>query len=148
MLALLDASVRCRESKSRKSNRRARAISAATRRLTLRGEPLEDRRLMAVDVILEWNSVLLEANARDHALAAPQQGGPILTARAFAIASAAMYDAYNSINKIGDSYLVSASGVKGANVDAAVAQAAYTTLTALYPAQRALFSQALVDTLA
>lgn len=103
---------------------------------------------MAVDVILEWNDVMLEANARDHARAAPEQGGPILTARAFAIASAAMYDAYNSVHRIGDGYLVNSLGMKGADVDAAVAQAAYTTLVAMYPAQRALFSEALSETLA
>lgn len=30
-----------------------------------------------VDAILEWNEVMLEANANDHALASPEQGGPI-----------------------------------------------------------------------
>lgn len=104
--------------------------------------------MMAVDLILEWNDVMLEANAIDHARTAPQQGGPILTARAFAIASAAMYDAYNSIQHIGDSYLVTSLRVKGADIDAAVAQAAYTTLVALYPAQRAIFNEALTETLA
>jgi hypothetical protein len=114
----------------------------------LQGEPLEERRMMAVDVILEWNEVMLEANAIDHARTAPQQGGPILTARAFAITSAAMYDAYNSVQQIGDPYLVTALRMKGADVDAAVAQAAYTTLAAMFPAQRALFNEALSETLA
>jgi hypothetical protein len=148
MFALLSLSHRFRKLTSGKRNLRRRAAPARSwHRLALHGEPLEDRRLMAVDVILEWNDVLLEANARDHARTTPQQGGPILTARAFAITSAAMYDAYNSVNHIGDSYLVSLN-VKGADVDAAVAQAAYTTLVALYPAQRAMFNESLTETLA
>jgi hypothetical protein len=111
-------------------------------------EALETRNLMTVDVILEWNDILLEANANDHSLTSPEQGGPILTARAFAIVSAAMYDAYNSINKIGESYLVTAPRAKHADSDAAVAQAAHDTLIALYPSQQDLFDSALVETLA
>ncbi len=102
---------------------------------------------MAVDVILEWNDVLLQANANDHSLTAPEQGGPILTARAFAIVSAAMYDAYNSIEKIGETYLVSAPRGKNANSDAAVAQAAHDTLVALFPTQKSFFDSALAETL-
>ena len=39
----------------------------------LQGEPLEERRMMAVDVILEWNDVMLEANANDHARTRPSR---------------------------------------------------------------------------
>jgi hypothetical protein len=104
--------------------------------------------MMAVDVILEWNDVLLEANAVDHASAAPEQGGPILTARAFAIVSAAMYDAYNSIEKIGEAYLVKARNADKADSDAAVAQAAHDTLVALFPSQASNFDAELAETLA
>ena len=45
---------------------------------------------MAVDSILSWNSVLLQANANDHALSHPEEGGPVLTARASAIVSVAI----------------------------------------------------------
>jgi len=117
-------------------------------------EALEDRRLMAADfgsqgrdVILEWNAVMLQADANDHARTSPQQGGPILASRAFAIVSAAMYDAYNSIEKIGEAYLVTAPPTRDANSDAAVAQAAHDTLVALYPAQTSTFDQALKQTL-
>src|SRR5262245_25856469 len=117
-------------------------------------EALEDRRLMAgdlrpagVDVILEWNAVMLGANAADHARTSPEQGGPVLTGRAFAIVSTAMYDAYNSIEKIGEAYLVKAPRSLGADSDAAVAQAARDTLVALYPNQKAKFDAALAQTL-
>jgi hypothetical protein len=111
-------------------------------------EPLEARQMMAVDVFLEWNDVLLDANAVDHSLAAPEQGGPILTSRAFAIVSAAMYDAYNSIEKIGEAYLVTAPNAKKADSDAAVAQAAHDTLVALFPSQASTFDDELAETLA
>lgn len=113
-----------------------------------RVEPLENRCLMAADVILEWNNVLLQANATDSARTVPEQGGPILTSRAFAIVSAAMYDAFNSIEHIGDPYLGDAPNSTNADSDAAVAQAARDTLVALFPAQRRLFDRALTTTLA
>lgn len=110
-------------------------------------EHLEERCLLATDVILEWNNVMLQANANDHARTTPQQGGPILTSRAFAIVSSAMYDAYNAIEKIGSTYLVSAPVNGRADSDAAVAQAAHDTLVALFPAQKTFFDTALVRTL-
>src|SRR5262245_20186585 len=113
-----------------------------------RVESLEDRCVPAVDVILEWNAVMLQANAVDHSLSAPEQGGPTLTGRAFAIVSAAMYDAYNSIHHIGDAYLTIAPNADDASSVAAVAQAARNTLVELYPSQRAVFDAALVQTLA
>ena len=100
-----------------------------------------------VDVILEWNEVLLNANAVDHARASPEEGGPILTSRAFAIVSGAMYDAYNSIEHIGSEFSFTASQRRDANVDAAVAQAAHDTLVALYPSQKAVFKAELTGTL-
>src|SRR5262249_58932429 len=54
----------------------------------------------ATQRLLFWNEVALKANARDHARAAPlkpEQGGPLRTARAFAIVQIAVFDAYNPI---------------------------------------------------
>jgi hypothetical protein len=113
-----------------------------------RVEALEDRCVPAVDVILEWNAVMLQANAVDHSTGAPEEGGPTLTARAFAIVSAAMYDAYNSIHPIGDPYLTVAPNADHASSEAAVAQAGRDTLVALYPSQRVAFNAALTQTLA
>jgi hypothetical protein len=111
-------------------------------------EALEDRCVPAVDVILEWNAVMLQANAVDHSLAAPEQGGPTLTARAFAIVSAAMYDAYNSVHPTAEPYLTVASNADHASSAAAVAQAAHDTLASLFPSQGATFDAALTQTLA
>src|SRR5262249_58840050 len=86
----------------------------------------------SVDPILEWNAVMIEADAVDHSGTLHQQEGPILCSRAFAIVSAAMYDALNSIEKIGRPYLTVAPNADGASVDAAVAQAAHDTLAVLY----------------
>src|SRR5262245_7894619 len=104
-------------------------------------ESLEPRELMARDMILDWNAVMLQANANDHARLAPEQGGPVLTGRAVAITSAAMYDAYNSIKHIGSAYLITAFANRGANADAAVAQAAHDTLLALFPSQKQMFDK-------
>lgn len=136
------------EFQSHSARPRSRVRSLDRRRsIKPRFEALEDRRMMAVDVILEWNDVLLQANANDHSLSAPEQGGPILTARAFAIVSAAMYDAYNSVERIGESFLVSVPLASKANSDAAVAQAAHDTLSALFPTQKSSFDSALRQTL-
>ena len=45
------------------------------------------------DVVLAWNQVMLDANAADHSLVNPDQGGPARTSRAFAIVSAAVLPA-------------------------------------------------------
>jgi hypothetical protein len=102
----------------------------------------------SIDPILEWNAVMIEANAVDCAQTVQQQPGPILVARAFAMTSAAMYDALNSIENIGAAYLVKAPNADGASVDAAVAQAAHDVLVELYSAQTVVFDTALADTLA
>ncbi len=111
-------------------------------------DEFEPRCLPAVDPILAWNAVLLQANAVDHSDGSPEQGGPELTARAMAIVSAAMYDAFNSVHPIGEAYLTSVPNVKNADADAAVAQAAHDTLVALYPSQANTFDDALAQTLA
>jgi len=94
--------------------------------------------------LLFWNGVALNANGLDHALARPDQGGPLRTARAFAIVHIAMFDAFNAIVGGFESYtgLDPASSDEDfdcdrsrASVDAAIAQAAGDTLIALYPFQ-------------
>jgi hypothetical protein len=102
----------------------------------------------AEDPVLEWNAIMIQADAVDHSGTLHEQKGPILCGRAFAIASAAMYDALNSIEKIGSPYLMVAPNADGASVDAAVAQAAHDTLVALYSAQSVAFDAALVEALA
>src|SRR5205823_5769869 len=124
---------------------RGRRVSAPNRRrgFTPRLEALEQRQMMAVDSILSWNSVLLQANANDHALDHPEEGGPVLTGRAFAVVSVAMYDAYNSVKHVGTPFLVTAPTSGKTNEDAAVAQAAHDTLLAMFPSQQVLFDRSL-----
>src|SRR5262249_12717411 len=105
-------------------------------------------RAASVDPILEWNAVMIEANAVDCAQTVQQQPGPVLVARAFAITSAAMYDALNSIENIGAPYLTKVANAAGASVDAAGAPAAHDTLVSLYSAQTVAFDAALSETLA
>src|SRR5437773_2124887 len=101
----------------------------------------------AADPILDWNAIMMDADAFDHGQNNKQQPGPVLCGRAFAIASAAMYDALNSIEKMGAPYMTVAPDADGASVDAAVAQAAHDALVALYSAQAATFDAALNETL-
>ncbi len=110
-------------------------------------EKLEPRQLMAVDVILEWNDVMLQANANDYALLAPEQAGPIKTSHSFAIVSGAMYDALNSVENVGDPFLFTAKRGRGSDANAAVAQAAHDTLLSLYPSQKQFLDSALQKTL-
>src|SRR5262249_18030736 len=106
-------------------------------------EALEQRQLMAFDSILSWNSVMLQANANDHALDHPEQGGPVLTWPAFAIVSGAMSDVYNSVKHTGTPFRVTPPPSGKTNEDAAVAQAAHDTLVAFYPSKKAMFDRAL-----
>jgi hypothetical protein len=97
--------------------------------------------------LLFWNEIALKANALDHARLAPlrpDQGGPLRTARAFAIVHIAMFDVFNAIVGGYESYTgldpasfdVDLDCDRGrASVDAAIAQAAGDTLIALYPSQ-------------
>lgn len=94
------------------------------------------------DVILAWNQILLDANAADHALASPDQGGPTRTSRAFAIVSVAMFDAWNSVNHRYHPYWTELPGYESADERAAVSTAARDTLKALFPQQAVKFDAA------
>jgi vanadium chloroperoxidase len=94
------------------------------------------------DPILLWNEIALEANRVSHTNGQGEQAGPPLSARALAIVHLAMYDAYAGVDTAASlpHYLpgLPAPG-GGATVNAAVAAAAYTTLSALFPSQQAFF---------
>lgn len=97
------------------------------------------------DPVLFWNAIALQAVANDHSgtFGPPEQGGPTRASRALAIVHAAIYDAVNSIDRSHKPYLTLVPGAADAAVDPAVATAAYRTLVALYPSQRAFFDIAL-----
>jgi len=105
----------------------------------------------ATDVVMEWNAVAIEAAKQDHAIGAPGlQFGPTRTARALAIESIAVYDSVNAIDRSCTPFLVSdVHASAGASIEAAAAQAAHDTLSALYPyLKQSLFDPALAADLA
>ncbi len=91
--------------------------------------------LSATDVVMEWNAVAIEAAKRDYAIGAPGlQFGPTRTSRVLAIESIAVFDAVNAIDRSCAPFLVTdVHASAGASIEAAAAQAAYDTLSALYP---------------
>jgi Vanadium chloroperoxidase N-terminal domain/PAP2 superfamily len=108
-----------------------------------------------MDSILYWNAVALEANRRDFSNVpgtdrpSPEQGGPTLSSRALAIVHLAMYDAFAGARNTPATlppYLpgLPAAGA-GAREKEAVAYAAHTTLSALYPRQRPFFDERLAS---
>jgi hypothetical protein len=101
--------------------------------------------LTMADSILFWNDVALEANRVSHSNGAGEQVGPVLSARALAIAHLAMYDALAAIDsKAGGPYLPGLpTPPPGASASDAVTGAAYTALSALYPSQQMFFDMRL-----
>jgi hypothetical protein len=111
-------------------------------------ERLEDRCVMSADPVLFWNGVALQAAATDHNVSAPGlQFGPTRASRALAIVQGAVYDAVNSILPSSNPYLIQVAAPHGASVNAAVAEAAYTTLVNLYPYQQPFFDTQLAVSL-
>lgn len=93
------------------------------------------------DMVTDWN-----LNFEKAAKVAAQL--PPVEARAAAIVQTAVFDAVNGIHRKYEPYLVTERAPHRANAEAAVAQAAYTTLKALYPAQGATFDAELAASLA
>jgi hypothetical protein len=94
------------------------------------------------DMVTEWN-----ANAA-HATQTGLAATPPLEARAMAIVQAAVYDAVNGIAQEYEPYFVTEQAPPGARPEAAAAQAAYTVLVALLPAQKTNFDAELAVSLA
>src|SRR5262245_50613767 len=93
------------------------------------------------DMVTDWNFNLEKA-----AKVAAQL--PPVEVRSAAIVQVAVFDAINGIARKYQPYFVTEPAPPGARSDAAVAQAAYTTLKALYPAQAATFDAELADSIA
>jgi hypothetical protein len=128
--------------------RSAQESGGRSQHVPLRLETLEDRCLLAVDPILEWNAVTLQVNQTSYSGSdGNDQAGPTRSSRAMAIVHAAMFDAWNSINNRYTPYLTMAPNADNASDEAAVAQAAHDTLVALYPRQRTFIDAALTQTL-
>jgi hypothetical protein len=111
-------------------------------------EALEDRVVPSGNPVLQWNAVALHAAVVDHGIGAPGlQFGPTRTSRAFAIVQGAVFDAVNSISPQYTPYQIQLKAPPTASIDAAVAEAAYTTLVYLYPYQKAYFDTQLAASL-
>src|SRR5437588_12167902 len=102
----------------------------------LRVEQLEDRCLLSGDVVLEWNQRVLDAIRQASA-------NPLVASRALAITQAAVYDAVNAIDRSSAPYFAHVHASRGASPEAAAAQAAHDTLSALFPSQAGTFDAAL-----
>jgi vanadium chloroperoxidase len=95
------------------------------------------------DPILIWNEIALEANAVNHTNGQEKaEGGPTRSSRALAIVHLAMYDAYVGTDTAAGltHYLTPPnSAPASATVKDAVAGAAFTALSTIYPSQTAYF---------
>jgi len=87
-----------------------------------------------------WNRVATDA-------AAAEQMDPLSESRIFAIVHAAMHDALNSVEREFEPYRARLDSPAGASADAAVAAAAYTSLSKLIAARKPEFEAALADCL-
>ncbi len=103
-----------------------------------------------MDPILLWNEVALEANRVSHTNGKNEQTGPTLSSRALAIVHLAMYDAYAGVindaanlPRYIDAPPSPAAGVAPDTENAAVAAAAHTTLSSLFPSQKPFFDSIL-----
>lgn len=105
---------------------------------------------VSLDPILLWNGVALEANRISHTkfvdTQLDEQTGPTRSSRALAMVHLAMYDAYAAIDT-GAGLPPYLSGLPtppaGAAVPAAIAAAAHTTLSKLFPSQQPFFDSIL-----
>ena len=107
-------------------------------------EPLENRTLMAGDVVLEWNNIALESTKT---LPGPQIAPPRLT-RMLAMVHGAVFDAVNSIERDYKPYLAKTKAPRWASPEAAAAAAAHDVLAGLFPAKQADYDAALAASLA
>ena len=99
-------------------------------------EPLEDRCLLSANVVLEWNQLALHAVGQARL-------SPVFVSRDLAITQAAVYDAVVAIDRSFEPYYAHVHASRGASLEAAAAQAAHDTLSALFPSQAATFDSAL-----
>src|SRR5262249_16771202 len=103
-------------------------------------ESLEDRCLLAGNVVLDWNHALLDAIRATGA-------SPQVASRQLAIVHTAMDDAVHAIDHPHPPYLVDATAPPGTSAEAAAAAAAYRASVSLLPTQTARFDAALARSL-
>jgi membrane-associated phospholipid phosphatase/sugar lactone lactonase YvrE len=99
-----------------------------------------DASTVGTNQVILWDEITLQAIEQDASTAE-------YASRGLAIMSASVYDAVNSIDGT-PGYYVKLAAPAGASADAAVASAAYTALSYLYPAQQAFLNSSLTNALA
>ncbi len=124
------------QDRSQKSKRQVRTV-----RDSLKYESLEVRQLMAADMVVQWNEILLDAIRE-------VKPAPPIASRAMAIVHSAVFDAVNSIHNGYTPYASKAAVHPKASAEAAVAAAAERTLSSLFPTLSATFSAAFISSLA
>lgn len=101
-----------------------------------------------------WNEIAVNSSGLDHTPVPAgdprifgEQLGPARSSRAIAIVHIAIFEAVNAIKGGYQSYVGVPKVSPSASVDAAIAQAAHDTLTALFPSQAATCTALLVEDL-
>jgi membrane-associated phospholipid phosphatase len=119
-----------------------------------RPTPLRYPPSAGIDAVHRWNSIAVDASGFDHTPVRAgetrtfgEQLGPGRSSRAMAIVHIAIFDAVNAIAGGYRSYAGVAHAPRSTSMNAAVAQAAHDTLTALYPSQAESFDDRLAEDL-
>ena len=94
------------------------------------------------DYVLDWNTV-----ASDVLLANTSNQNPGMASRTMAMVNVALHDALNSIEPRNRVMYQYAAPAAGSSPEAAMAEAAYQVLTAIYPDQQSQLDAALADSL-
>ena len=93
------------------------------------------------NMVTDWNETA-------EAVIRASTPSPPIQIRALAIVNAAIYDAVNGIARTYQPYFVTDAAPPGARKEAAAAQAAFTALLGLFPAQASLLEERLAESLA
>ena len=114
------------------------------------GQQQSRRAHKGLDSVRRWNAIAIDASGLDHTPVMDgetrifgEQFGPTRSSRAMAIVHIAIFDAMMAITGGYRSYTGIAPAGKDTSMNAAIAQAAHDTLTALFPSQALDFSAAL-----
>lgn len=98
------------------------------------------------DPVTDWNAALESTLIMPPTT--PNERGPAVPARTYAILHAAMFDAVNGVSRRFEPLHVTELAPPGARAEAAAIQAAYTVLTALRPGNQAVWDAQLATSLA
>src|SRR5438045_2547484 len=107
-----------------------------------------------LDSLHRWNQIAIDATGLDHTPVAAgetrvfgEQLGPARASRAMAIIHIAIFDAVSAISGRYQSYTGLPAAARNTSMEAAIAQAAHDTLSALFPSQKAAFDEQLAQDL-